>query len=111
MRPLAGSAPLAWLAALAFFCVVLWPHLFQRDVPLFGLRALASPQIGWPLALVSAAMALFLSVPAFLTRERRLVCAGFSLCLFLVLVFYVSPAAGVVFGFIGANLIRESANP
>jgi hypothetical protein len=62
----------------------------QSDFPLPGLQSLTTPSIGWPLALVSLAMALFLSFPPLLTRDRLLVCAGFSLCLFLVVALYAS---------------------
>jgi hypothetical protein len=53
-------------------------------------------------------MALFLSFPGFLTKERLLVCSGFSFCLFVVTAFYASPVAAGIFIFIGANLLRET---
>jgi hypothetical protein len=53
-------------------------------------------------------MAVFLSIPPLLSRERLLICAGFSLCLFLVVAFYASMAAAVIFAFVGANIIREN---
>lgn len=73
-----------------------------------GLRGLSAPSIGGPLAAVSLALALFLSLPRLHSRERLLVCAGVALCLFAVLVVYVSPAFALVFGFIAGNIIRES---
>lgn len=108
MKPLKGNAPLAWLAAFAFFIVAAWPHFFESKLPLIGLQNLSAPLIGWPLALVTMIIALFLSFPALLSRDRLLICAGFSLCLFVVVAFYVSMVAAVVFVMIGVNLIREN---
>ena len=108
MKPLKGSAPLAWLAAIAFLVAASWARFSTSDLPLLGLRQLSNPIIGWPLAVVTLAMALFLSFPVLLTRERRLVCAGFSFCLFAVVAFYASPVAATIFVLIGANLVRES---
>jgi len=109
MRPFYGNAPLAWVAALGFFIAVSWPHLSETELPLIGLRNLAAPIVGWPLAVVTLIMALFLSFPSILTRDRLLICAGFSLCLYLVVTFYVSPVAPLLLLFIGVNLIRESS--
>lgn len=108
MRPWRGSAPLAWVAAVAFFVAAWWPSYSDSGSPLIGLRSLTNPLIGWPLTIVTSAMALFLSFPGFLTKERLLVGAGFSFCLFVVTAFYASPVAAAVFVLIGANLIRET---
>jgi len=108
MKPWKGNAPLAWIAAFAFFIAVSWPHLSESALPFIGLRNLTTPHIGWPLALITLFMALFLSFPSLLSRDRLLICAGFSLCLFLVVTFYVSPVAAIIFLFIGANIIRET---
>jgi hypothetical protein len=108
MRPLNGSAPLAWIAALGFFVAVSWPHFSASELPLMGLQNLTAPRVGWPLAVVTSIMALFLSFPSVLSRDRLLICAGFSLCLFLVVTFYVSPGAALLLGFTGANIIREA---
>jgi hypothetical protein len=108
LRPWKGSAPLAWLAAIAFLFAAWWPHYSESALPLIGLRNLTNPLIGWPLAAITFAMALFLSLPAFLSKERLLICAGFSFCLFMVTAFYASPVAAVIFLFIGANLVRGS---
>jgi hypothetical protein len=53
-------------------------------------------------------MAVLLSFPAMLTRDQLLICAGFSFCLFMVVAFYVSPVAAVIFALIGIILVRES---
>ena len=111
MKPWKGSAPLAWIAAIAFSFAAWWPHYSESALPLVGLRNLTNPLIGWPLALITLAMAVFLSFPKFLSKERLLICAGFSFCLFVVTVFYASPVAAVMFVFIGANLVRESRSP
>ena len=111
MRPLKGSAPLAWLAAIGFFVAVSWPHFSESELPLMGLRSLTAPHVGWPLTVVTLIMALFLSFPSILSRDRLLICAGFSLCLFLVVTFYVSPVAALMLGFIAANIIRETIKP
>jgi hypothetical protein len=108
MKPWKGNAPLAWIAAFAFFIAVSWPHFSESELPFVGLRNLAAAHVGWPLALVTLFMALFLSFPSFLSRDRLLICAGFSLCLFLVVSFYVSPVVAIMFLFIGANIIREN---
>jgi len=107
MRPLNGSAPLAWLAAIGFFIAVSWPHFSESALPLVGLRSLTAPHVGWPLTVATLIMALFLSFPRILSRDRLLICAGFSLCLFLVVTFYVSPVAALMLGFIAANIIRD----
>jgi hypothetical protein len=67
--------------------------------------------VGWPLTSIAFALALFLSLPILLSKERLLICAGFSFCLFVVTAFYASPVAAVIFLFIGANLVRESRSP
>jgi len=108
MRPFAGSAPLAWLAAVGALIAVSWPHFFGAEVPLPGLRSLSAPSVGWPLAVASLAMATFLSLPQLLSKDRLLVCAGVALCLFAVLVVYVSPVFALVFAFIAGNIIREA---
>jgi len=111
MKPWKGNAPLAWIAGLGFLIAVCWPHFSESELPLAGLRNLAAPHIGWPLTVVTLIMALFLSLPSVLSRDRLLICAGFSLCLFLVVTFYVSPVAALILGFIGANIIREISKP
>jgi hypothetical protein len=108
LKPWKGSAPLAWLAASGFLFAAWWPHYSESALPLVGLQNLTHPLIGWPLTFISFVTALFLSLPAFLSHERLLICAGFSFCLFVVTAFYASPVAAVVFLFIGANLVRES---
>jgi hypothetical protein len=106
MRPLKGNAPLAWIAALGFLVAVSWPHLSETQLPLLGLRNLTAPHIGWPLAVVTLMMALFLSFPSLLSRDRLLVCAGFS---YLVVTIYISPVAPLLLLFIGVNIIREAS--
>ena len=111
MKPLNGSAPLAWVAVIGFLVAVSWSRFSDTELPLMGLRGLAAPHVGWPLTVVTLIMALLLSFPSILSRDRLLVCAGFSLCLFLVVTFYVSPVAALLLGFIAANIIRENAKP
>ena len=108
MKPLNGTAPLAWIAGIAFLLTVSWPYFSSSPWPLVGLRNLSTPRIGWPLAVVTLGMAVFLSIPGLLSKERLLICAGFSFCLFLVTAFYASPVAAVMFVFIGAHLVRET---
>ena len=76
-----------------------------------GLRNLTAPHVGWPLTVVTLIMALFLSAPSVLSRDRLLICAGFSLCLYLVVTFYVSMVAPLLLLFIGVNIIREAVRP
>jgi hypothetical protein len=111
MKPWKGNAMLAWVAASAFLIAASWPHISESQLPFMGLRNLSTPHVGWPLTLIALIMALFLSFPRFLSRDRLLICAGFALCLFLVVTFYVSPVAGLMFGFIGGNIVRETAMP
>ncbi len=111
MKPWKGNAALAWITALAFFIAVSWPHISESALPLMGLRNLTPPYVGWPLTLVTLFMASFLSFPRLLSRDRLLICAGFSFCLFLVVSFYVSPVAAAMFLFIGANILRETRMP
>jgi hypothetical protein len=87
---------------------LMWPELFGTEVPLPGLRALSARTVGWPLAVIASAMAVFLSVPRLLSRDRLLICAGVALCLFGVIVVYVSPVFASVFGLIAGNIIREA---
>jgi hypothetical protein len=107
-KPMAGSAPLAWLMFLGALVAAAWPSLFGTPVPLPGLAALSAPAAGWPVAAVALALALFLSMPRLLTRERLLVCAGAAFCVFAAMAFYVSAAAGLLFALIGGNLLRET---
>ncbi len=110
MKPWKGNAPLAWITVLGFTIAVTWPHFSASALPLLGLRNLTAPHVGWPLVLVTLFMALFLSFPSLLSKERLLICAGFSLCLYLVVTFYVSPAAAIMYLFIGVNIIRETTD-
>lgn len=103
-----GNALLAWLAVVAYAAATLWPHAFGGPIPLLGLRALSELRVGLPLTLVSFALAVFLSVPRWATRDRLLVCSGASLCLFLVVAYAVGPSAALPFAFIGGNLLRET---
>lgn len=64
--------------------------------------------VGWPLALVTLALAVCVSVPAFLNRERTLMSAGFCFCLFAVTAFYASMVAAVTFVLLGVQLVRDS---
>lgn len=111
MKPWKGTAPVAWIAALFFLFAAWWPRFSSSALPLRGLRNLTDPLIGWPLAVVTFAMAVFLSFPRWLSKENLLICAGFAFCLFGVVTFYASPVAAVIFLFIGANLVRESRLP
>ena len=111
MKPLNGNAPLAWITALGFFLAVSWPHLSAAQLPLVGLRNLTAPRVGWPLTAVTLVMALFLSFPTILSRDRLLICAGFSLCLYLVVTFYVSMVAPLLLLVMAVNTIREAVQP
>lgn len=106
-----GNALLAWLATLAYGIAALWPHLADAALPFVGLRALGEPRTGLPLVLAALALAVFLSVPAWTARDRLLVCAGVSLCLFAVVTYAVGASAALPFGFIGANILRETRVP
>jgi len=103
-----GNAVLAWLAVAVYGAAALWPHVFDGPIPLLGLRGLGDAHIGLPLALVTLALAVFLSVSAWSTRDRLLVCAGASLCLFAVVAYGVAASAALPFAFIGGNILRES---
>ncbi|MBK6006116.1 hypothetical protein JJB11_08405 [Ramlibacter ginsenosidimutans] len=102
-----ASAMLAWLATLAYGVAALWPHLSDLPQPLRGLRMLADPHLGIPLTLVSAVLALFLSVPGWQSRDRLLVCAGASLAFCAFVAFAVAASAAVPFAFIGAIILRD----
>jgi hypothetical protein len=108
MKPFSGNAPLAWIMAVGAVIAVCWPTWFGASVPLPGLRGLESPQVGWPFATASIALAVFLSIPRLLSRDRLLVCAGACLALCLVAMLYVSPMSGLLFGFVGGNILREN---
>lgn len=102
-----GNALLAWLAAVAYSAAALWPHRFAGELPFAGLRSLGDARLGAPLALATLALAVFLSVPSWSSRDRLLVCAGASLCLFVVVAYAVGASAALPFVFIGANILRE----
>lgn len=108
LKSWSGNALLAWLAVAAFAAAAVWPHVFGGDIPLLGLRGLSDPRIGLPLVLCALAIAVFLSVPTWATRDPLLVCAGVSLCLFAVITYAVGASAALPFAFIGANLLREA---
>ena len=103
-----GNALLAWLAVAAYAAAALWPYLAGGAFPLLGLRGLADLHAGAPLVLVTLALAVFLSVPAWSTRDRLLVCAGASLCLFAVVTYALGASTALPFVFIGGNLLRET---
>jgi hypothetical protein len=111
MKSWNGNALLAWLAAAAFAAAALWPRAVGADIPLAGLRALSDLHVGVPLVLVTLAMAIFLSVPAWAGRDALLVCAGAALCLFAVVTYAVGASAALPFAFIGGNILRESRIP
>jgi hypothetical protein len=81
LKTWSGNAVLAWLAAAVFGIAAVWPHVAGREVAPVGLRALADVHVGAPLVLVTLALAVFLSVRSWSTREsaagvrRRLRCA------------------------------------
>jgi hypothetical protein len=106
-----GNALLAWLAAVAYGAAALWPHVFGGRIPLVGLRGLGDVHVGVPLLLATLAIAVFLSVPRWTSRDRLLVCAGASLCLFAVVAYAVGASAALPFAFIGGNLLRENRSP
>ena len=108
MERSSGNALLAWISVAGFLAAVSWSYFFPSEFPLVGLRNLSAPHVGWPLVLVALVMAVFLSVPGWLSKERLLICAGFSFCVFLGVAFYVSPVAAILFLFIGANLVRAN---
>lgn len=103
-----GNALLAWISVAGFLVAVSWPQFFPSELPLPGLRNLSAAHVGWPLVLVALVMAVFLSVPGWLSKERLLICAGFSFCMFFGVTFYVSPGAAIPFLFIGGNLVRQT---
>ena len=103
-----GNALLAWLAVLAYGAAAAWPWIAGHAIPLLGLRSLGDLHVGVPLLLVTLALAVFLSVPGWTTRDRMLVCAGASLCLFAVVTYAVGASAAMPFAFIGGNILRES---
>ena len=103
-----GNALLAWLAAVAYAAAAIWPNVFGAPIPLVGLRALAAPMLGPPLAMAAIALAVFLSVSAWTTRDRLLVCAGAALALFVFVCFAVGASAALPFAFIGGNILRET---
>lgn len=106
-----GNALLAWLAVAAYAAAVAWPHLAGSAIPLLGLRALGDVHVGAPLLLATLALAVFLTVRTWTTRDRMLVCAGASLCLFVVVAYGVGASAALPFAFIGGNILRESRHP
>jgi hypothetical protein len=103
-----ANALLAWLATLSYGTAAMWPHVSDLPQPLLGLRGLADLHLGIPLTLVSAALALFLSVPAWRSRDRLMVCAGASLAFCAFVGFAVAASAAVPFAFIGVNILRQS---
>ncbi|MBC5784092.1 hypothetical protein H8N03_14160 [Ramlibacter sp. USB13] len=106
-----GNASLAWLAVAAYAAAAAWPHLAGHPIPLLGLRSLSNVHVGVPLVFATLALAVFLSVPAWTTRDRMLVCAGAALCLFAVVAYAVGASAALPFAFIGGNILRESRHP
>ena len=111
MKTWSGNAVLAWLAVAAFATASLWPHVFEGPLPLVGLRALADLRVGVPLAACALALAVFLSVPAWNSRDRLLVCAGASLCLFGVVAYAVGASVALPFALVGGNILRETRRP
>lgn len=102
-----GNAALAWLAVLVFAAAASWPHVLGGELPLQGLRALADRHVGAPLVLAALGLAVFLSVRAWGTRDRLLVCAGACLCLFAVVTYAVGASAALPFALIGGNILRQ----
>ncbi|QRK05702.1 hypothetical protein JQX13_36980 [Archangium violaceum] len=106
-----SNALLAWVAAAAFVAAAAWPSVAGSEFPLVGLRPLSDPRAGWPLAGATVALAAFLSAPRWHSRRTLLACAAVTLALFLATVFFVAPAAALVFGFLTGNLVRENWRP
>ena len=106
-----GNAVLAWLAVAAFASASAWPRAFGGAIPLAGLRPLGDVHVGAPLVLCALALAVFLSVPAWASRDRLLVCAGASLCLFAVVTYAVGASVALPFALVGGNILRETRRP
>jgi len=108
-REMVLNAVVGWASALMFLTATAWTRFSASEMPLRGLKELEHPAVGGPLTLVTLVLAVFLSIPPLWTRERRLVCAGFCLCLFLVVGLYAVPSGALGFALIAVNLLRESS--
>ncbi|MFY0567185.1 hypothetical protein ACN28E_25560 [Archangium lansingense] len=85
--------PTVWVATLMFLSAASWPMVFESQYPYAGLRILGSSEVGWPLALATGGLALFLLIPFIPMRARLLIGIGFSSCLAFVTAIFVSVSA------------------
>lgn len=105
------NAFLAWFSAAGFAFASAWPFFSDQPVPFLGLRGFSDPAIAWPLVLLTASLAVFLSMPRFHTRARLVACIFFSFGLFMAIAFLASPVAPMLLAFISGNLFRETRIP
>jgi len=102
------NALYAWVAAAAFTAAAAWPHFHENPFPLRGLRNLSEqPRLGWALAAVSLAIALFLALGRLHTRARLRACAVLSLALAVFVFVAASMVAAPLFLLLGVSLLRE----
>ena len=103
-----GNAILAWISAAAFAFATAWAQFADTPIGFAGLREFGPPALAWSVVLVTALMALFLSLPRLHTRARLVACSAFSFLLFMVVAFFTSPVAAMLLAFISGNLFRET---
>lgn len=102
------NALFAWVAAAAFAAAAAWPRVSRQPFVLRGLRNLSdAPGLGWTLAAVSLALALFLTLGRLHTRGRLRACAFLSLALGVFVFAAASMVAAPLFLLLGVSLLRE----
>jgi hypothetical protein len=107
-REMVLNAVVIWSSALMYLTATAWTRFFASEMPLVGLKELTDPAIGGPLTLITLVLAVFLSIPPLWTHERLHVCAGFCLCLALIVGLYVVSSAVWAFTIIAVNILRAS---
>ncbi|HET7670806.1 MAG TPA: hypothetical protein VFK84_10395 [Burkholderiales bacterium] len=106
-----GNAILAWISVAGFTFASAWPLFSDQPLPFLGLRGFSSPVFAWPLVLLTASLAVFLSLPRLHTRARLVACIFISFGLFMAIAFLASPVAPMLLAFISGNLFRETRLP
>ena len=94
--------------ALLFVLAAAWPRVTSEPFLLPGLRSLGEHPTGLPLSLFYLAAAIWRAIPRWHHHDNMLVLAGFLLCLFLVIGFFVSYTFGLSCLLLCMSLIRAA---
>lgn len=102
-NPFAQSAAIAWVIVALMVASMAWTdahHLFIRDShPIV---------VGWPLLLATLALAILLSAPRLIPKQRAMACKLWSIGLLLIGFLFVAGGAAFCFGMLAGKIFFEA---